>query len=206
MMAWQKATKVNNIGNDYLNLKWPLTFAGALTTLLVFFLFLSFRSNSWFKYQLIHTDNKSTASSTARYSRIVEHGSIGLWTICLGHYNDASAKCDAWTKETRPHSFNTIILLFSCALILSNLTVFPSWGTAILIFYSSSNRYIRQIIVFIGLLFILTLSFTTLLIIAIILTILTPFYSPGHFNIDRDHLFFHPGPGLFAAGFGKSFI
>jgi len=187
--------------NEYSNLKWPLTFASILTTLLAFILLLSFRSDSWFTYELIHTDNKSIISNTTSYSRMLEYGSIGLWRICNGRYDAPNIKCDAWTRETRPHSFNVMIILVSCALFLSNLTVFPSWGLSILILYNSNNRYIRPIVGFIWILFFLTLSFTVLLMLAMLLLALTQFSSPGKFIINTKYLFFYSSDGLFYAGF-----
>jgi hypothetical protein len=134
-MKLRKAAAMMSSVNEYSPLKWPITLASLLTTLLAFILLLSFRSNSWFTYEFIQIDNKSAISNTTTptYSRILEYGTVGLWTICTGHYNDPNLKCDVWTKETRPHSFNVIIVLVSCALFLSNLTVFPSWGASILI-------------------------------------------------------------------------
>jgi hypothetical protein len=204
-MKLRKAAAMMSSVNEYSPLKWPITLASLLTTLLAFILLLSFRSNSWFTYEFIQIDNKSAISNTTTptYSRILEYGTVGLWTICTGHYNDPNLKCDVWTKETRPHSFNVIIVLVSCALFLSNLTVFPSWGASILILYNSNNRYIRHIFGFIWILFFLTLSFTVILLVAMLLSALTQFYSPGHFIIDTDHLFFHSGHGLVYAGFGK---
>jgi hypothetical protein len=201
-MKWHQATAMMSTVNEYSPLKWPLTFASVLTTFLAFVLMLSFRSNSWFTYDLIHIDNKSI-SNTTTYSHILEYGSVGLWAICVGHYDDANLKCDVWTKETRPHSFNVIIVLLSCALFLTNLTVFPSWGASILIVYNLNNRYVRHIFGFMWIIFFLTLSFTVILLVAILLSALTQFYSPGHFIIDTDHLFFHSGHGLVYAGFGK---
>src|SRR5690349_4416397 len=122
-MRWRTADLMLSSVNEYSHLKWPLTFASVLTTLLAFILLLSFRSDSWFTYELIHIDNKSIISNTTSYSRILEYGFLGLWRICKGRYDDANIKCDVWTKETRPHSFNVIIVLLSCALFLSNLTV-----------------------------------------------------------------------------------
>jgi hypothetical protein len=205
IMKLRKAAAMMSSVNEYSPLKWPITLASLLTTLLAFILLLSFRSNSWFTYEFIQIDNKSAISNTTTptYSRILEYGTVGLWTICTGHYNDPNLKCDVWTKETRPHSFNVIIVLVSCALFLSNLTVFPSWGASILILYNSNNRYIRHIFGFIWILFFLTLSFTVILLVAMLLSALTQFYSPGHFIIDTDHLFFHSGHGLVYAGFGK---
>jgi len=203
MIRWRKATSMISAANEYSNLKWPLTFASILTTLLAFILLLSFHSDSWFTYELLHTDNKSIISNTTSYSRMLEFGSIGLWTICNGRFNDPNIKCDVWTRETRPHSFNIMIILVSCALFLSNLTVFPSWGSSILILYNSNNRYIRPIVGFIWVLFFLTLSFTILLTIAILLIALTQFYSPGKFIIDTKYLFFYSSDGLFYAGLGK---
>jgi hypothetical protein len=201
-MKWRKVAAMISTVNEYSHLKWPLTVASILTTLLAFILLLSFRSDEWFTYELIRTDNK-TSNASASYSRILEYGSIGLWQICVSQYNDPSVKCDTWTKRTRPHSFNVIIVLVSCALFLSNLTVFPAWGTSILILYNSNNRYIRHIVAFIWILLLLTLSFTIILMVAMLLTVLTRFYSPGVFTINTDHLFLHTGSGLFYAGFGK---
>jgi len=121
--------------------------------------------------------------------------------VCIGRYDDANTKCDVWTKETRPHSFNVIMVLLSFALFLSNLTVFPSWGSSILILYNSNNRYIRHIVGFIWILLFLTLSFTVLLMLVMLLTALTKFYSPGKFIIDTKYLFFHSGQGLVYVAF-----
>jgi hypothetical protein len=190
--------------NDYSHLKWPLTLASILTTLVAFILMVCFRSDAWFTYEAIHTDNTSVISNTTTYSRMLEYGSIGLWTICHGTPNDPSVKCDVWTQQTRPHSFNVIIVLVSCALFLSNLTVFPSWSSSILILYNTNNQYIRHIVGFIWILLFLTLSFTVLLLIVLLLVALTPYSSPGIFLIDTQHLHFHSGQGLFYVRFGKS--
>jgi len=203
MIRWHKATSTISATNEYSNLKWPLTFASILTTLLAFILLLSFRSDSWFTYELLHTDNKSIISNTTSYSRMLEYGTIGLWTMCSGRYDDPTIKCDVWTRETRPHSFDIMIILVSCALFLSNLTVFPSWGSSILILYNSNNRYNRPIVGFIWVLFFLTLSFTILLTVAMLLIGLTQFYSPGKFIIDSKYLFFYSSNGLFYASLGK---
>jgi len=200
-MKWRRVASMISTVNEYTDLKWPLTFASVLTTVLAFVLLLSFRSDSWFTYELIRTEHKSTLSNTTSYSQILEYGSIGLWRICIGHYDDSNVICDVWTKETRPHSFNVIIVLISCALFLSNLTVFPSWGTSLLILYNINNRYVRPIVGFIWILLLLTLSFTFILLIAMLLTALTQFYSPGQFIIDTDQLYFQTGKGVFYAGF-----
>ena len=193
-----------NVMNDYSRLKWPLTLASILTTLLAFILMLCFRSDAWFTYELVQNDNRSTIANTTSYSRMLEYGSIGLWTICTGASSDPNIKCDVWIKETRPHSFNVLIVLITCALLLSNLTVFPSWGSTILILYNSNNRYIRHIVGFIWILLFLTLLFTVLLLVALLLLALTQFSSPGRFIIDSKHLYFHSGQGLFYVRFGKS--
>jgi hypothetical protein len=195
-----------NSMNDYSHLQWLLTFASVLITFLALILLLSFRSDAWFTYESIHIDNKSTISNTTSYSRILEYGSLGLWRICIGRSDGSNTKCDVWTKETRPHSFNVIIVLLSCALFLSNLTVFPSWASSILILYNSNNRYIRHIVGFIWILFFLILSFTVLLIVVILLIALTKFYSPGKFIIDTEYLYFHTGQGLVYVAFGKTGI
>ncbi|CAF3788589.1 unnamed protein product [Adineta steineri] len=200
MMGWRRTASMSSSTNEYSCLKWPLTFASVITTLLAFILLLSFRSDLWFSYELIHSNNNSTISNDGSYSQMVEYGSIGLWTICNSHYDDPNIKCDVWTKETRPHSFNVIIVLLSCALFLSNLTVFPSWGTSILILYNSNNRYIRHIVGFIWILLLLTLLCTIVLLLAMLLTALTPFYSPGKFMINTDRLHFRSDHGLFYAG------
>ena len=205
MMRWPQVASMIGSTNVYSHLKWPLTFASILTTLLAFILMLSFRSDSWFTYELVQMNNKTLLSNTI-YSQTLEYGSIGLWAICFGHIGDSNYKCDVWTKETRPYSFDVIIVLVTCALFLSNLTVFPSWASSILILYNSNNRYIRHIVGFIWILLLLTLSFTILLMIAILLTSLTQFSSPGRFVIDTKYLIFQSGEGLFYASFGKILI
>ncbi|CAF3394996.1 unnamed protein product [Rotaria sp. Silwood1] len=202
-MAWRDVIAMSGTANDYSRLKWPLTFASVLTTFLAIILLLSFRSDSWFTYELIQINNKSTVFNTTRYSRLLEYGSIGLWAICNGHYNDPDFQCDVWTEETRPYSFNIIIMLVSCALYLSNLTVFPSWGSSILIHYNSNNRYMRLIYAFIGILLFLTFLLTVILITTILFTTSTPFYTPGQFIIDTKHLFFQSGLGLIYTGFAS---
>ncbi|CAF1186964.1 unnamed protein product [Rotaria magnacalcarata] len=203
MMQWRNGPSMNSSGNDYSHLKWPLTCASILTTILAITLLISFRSDSWFTYELIHKDNKSEISNSSQYSNLLEYGTIGLWTICVAQYNDPTVSCDSWTQESRPQSFNFLIILISCALFLSNLTVFPSWGSSILILYNFNNRYTRHIYAFIGILLILTFSFTAALMLAIFYAILTPFYAPGQFTIDTDHLFFHSDQGLYCAGFAS---
>ncbi|CAF2550353.1 unnamed protein product [Rotaria sp. Silwood2] len=201
MMRWRNVISMSSTANDYSHLQWPLTFASVLTTFLALILLLSFRSDSWFTFEIIQINNKSTISNTTRYSRLLEYGSIGLWTICIGHYNDPDFQCDAWPIENRPHSFNILITLVSWALFLSNLTVFPSWGSSILIHYNSKNRYVRPIFAFIGILLFLTFSFTVILLTAILFIASTPFYAPGRFVIDTGHLFFQYGFGLIYAAF-----
>ena len=206
MRSSRDTSTIGSLANDYIHLKWPLTFASILTTFLALILMLSFRSDSWFAYELVHSDNRSLHSNTTTYSRILEYGSIGLWTICTGASIDPNVRCDVWTKESRPHSFNVIIVLISCALFLVNLTVFPSWGATILIIYNTNNRYVRHILAFIWILFLLTLCFTILLLVVLLLIALTQFSSPGKFIIDTKHLFFYSGQGLFYARFGKSMM
>lgn len=193
----------HNTGNDYRNLKWPLTFASILTTCLAIILLLSFRSDSWFTYELIHIDNTTAISNGTRYSHLLEYGTLGLWRLCLAHYNDPVFKCDLWPKESRPYSFNVLIVLVSCALFLSNLTVFPSWASSILILYNTNNCYIRPIVIFIGVLLFLTFLFTTVLVITVLYISLTPFYAPGQFVINSDYLFFQIGSGLLYISLGK---
>ncbi|CAF3375133.1 unnamed protein product [Rotaria sp. Silwood1] len=77
-MAWRDVIAMSGTANDYSRLKWPLTFASVLTTFLAIILLLSFRSDSWFTYELIQINNKSTVFNTTRYSRLLEYGSIGL--------------------------------------------------------------------------------------------------------------------------------
>ncbi|CAF1290223.1 unnamed protein product [Adineta ricciae] len=202
MARWGRMSSMLGSVNEYSHLKWPLTFASLLTTLLAFILLLSFRSDAWFTYELIHVDNTSIVTSNSpTYSPLIEYGSLGLWSICNSHYDDPIMKCDLWTRVTRPHYFNVIIVLITCALFLSNLTVFPSWGASILILYNTDNRYIRHIVGFIWILLLLTLISTIVLIIAILLIALTQFYSPGRFTIQSDHLYFRSGPGLHYASF-----
>lgn len=199
MLNWPKVASIIGSANVYSHLKWPLALASILTTLLAFILLLSFRSTAWFTYELIHTENKTSNSS-----RTLEYGSISLWTICFAHMNDLNVKCDVWTQDTRPYSFNVLIILVSCALFLSNLTVFPSWASSILILYNSNNRYIRHIVAFIWILLTLTLSFTILLMLAMLLTALTPFSSPGRFVYEDKSIYFHSDHGLAYASFGKN--
>lgn len=205
-MEWRKISTMNSIANDYSSLKWTVTLASILTTLVAITLVLSFRSDSWFTFELIQTNNASEFSNATRYSHILEYGSVSLWKLCIGRFSDVDVKCDAWTQETRPHSFNVIIALISCAMVISNLTVFPSWGTSILIVYNLNNQYIRQIVAFLGILIFLTFSFSATLMIALLLAFLTPFYSPGKFVINTEHLFFHYGQGLVYTSFGKSSV
>lgn len=204
MWSTRDTSMMNSLTNNFIRLKWPLTIASILTTFLALIVMLSFRSDSWYTYELVHTDNRSINMNSTSYSRMLEYGSIGLWTICTGASIDPNAKCAVWTKETRPHSFNVIIILLSCALFLVNLTVFPSWGATILIVYNSNNRYVRHILGLVWILLLLTLCFTVLLLVVLLLIALTQFSSPGRFIIDTKHLFFYSGQGLFYARLGKS--
>ena len=192
-----------SIGNDYTRLKWPVTFASVLTTVLALVLLLSFRSNSWFTYEVIYreTTNSSPSINRTNYAKLLEYGSVGLWQMCVGHYDEARLTCDTWTRETRPHSFNILIVLVACALFLSNLTVFPSWAASILILYNTNNRYIRSILAFIFLLFVLTISLTILLLVAMLVGTFTRFYTPGVYTRGSQHLFISTGPGFFYASF-----
>jgi hypothetical protein len=205
-MHWRRVTAMISNYNDYSRLKWPITIASVLTTILAFILLLSFRSHVWFTYEIIEHDNNTSSLNTTVYSRLIQYGSLGLWTMCIAYYDNAQMKCETWTQETRPDSFNIVILLVSCALFLSNLTVFPSWATSILILYNTNNRYIRHIVAFVWILLILTLFFSFLLLTTIVLITLTKFFSPSVFVIGKTHLLFSPGQGLFYAGFGKSTI
>lgn len=204
-MKWSGTSRMINIGNDYSKLKWPITFASVLTTTLALILILSFRSNSWFTYEIIYRETNSSQSvNRTNYAKLLEYGSVGLWKTCVGHYDEAQVKCDPWTRETRPQSFDTLIILVACALFLSNLTVFPSWAASILILYNTNNRYIRSMFSFILILFILTIAFTVLLLVAMLVTSFTRFYSPGVFTLGSQHIFFQTGLGFFYASFGLS--
>lgn len=201
-MKWSGTTRMINIGNDYSTLKWPITFASVLTTTLALILILSFRSNSWFTYEIIYRETNSSQSvNRTNYAKLLEYGSVGLWKICVGHYDEAQVKCDPWTRESRPQSFDTLIILVACALFLSNLTVFPSWAASILILYNTNNRYIRSMFSFILILFMLTIAFTVVLLVAMLVTSFTRFYSPGVFTLGSQHIFFQTGLGFFYASF-----
>lgn len=202
-MYWTEGTRSINVGNNYSKLKYPLAFASVLTTILALLLLLSFRSNDWFHYELVYRETNSSTPNQPSYAQLLEFGTVGLWKLCIGHYDDPHVNCEPWTNENRPHSFNTLIVLVSCALFLANLTVFPSWAASILILYNTNNRYIRSILGFIWILVILTFSYALLLLVAILISCLSRFYAPGVFSIGSQHLFFHSGSGLFYMGFGK---
>ena len=203
-MEWAKGPRKMNSTNDYSRLKWPIGFASIFTTILALILLLAFRSNVWFTYEITHRENNNSVNfNLTRYSRLLEYGSVGLWKSCIGHYDEPKMTCDSWTKENRPHSFNVLIVLVSCALFLANLTVFPSWATSILILYNTHNRYIHPILAFIWILLILTFSFTILLLVTMLLSTLSRFYAPGVFTSGTQHIFFHTGPGLVYTSFGE---
>ena len=203
-MRWNEFKATVSPRNDFSRLKWLVSAASIFTTVLALILLLSFRSNFWFSYELIYANNRSaTGNNTSFYSQLLEYGNLGLWSVCVGHYDQPITKCDIWINETRPHSFYTVIILVSCALLLANLTVFPSWATTILIVYNFNNRYVGYIVVFLWLLFFLTLSIAFTLTIALLTILLTPFHSPGTFVIGTTHLFFYSGSGLIYLGLGN---
>jgi len=182
---------LSSSSNDYRTLKWLLTIVSVATTVVAFIIVISFRSNEWFMYESINNDSRT-------YGRTGEHGSIGLWYLCSGHIY-APADCDAWTKATRPANFNVVLMLFACTLLITNLTVFPSYATVILIAYNHNDRYRHHISALIYILLVLALAFTILLIASMIFISLTQFYSPGRFIVGTKYLYFHQGFGLYMA-------
>ncbi|CAF1374862.1 unnamed protein product [Didymodactylos carnosus] len=177
--------------NDYHNLKWPLIIFSIATTVLVGLIFAGYLSNEWFTYELVNTDNQT-------YERTLEYGSLGLWHLCTGHVY-MPMNCDTWTKATRPTYFNIVLVLFACALLVTNLTLFPAYAAAILIAYNSHNYYVRYIGLFIYILIVLAFTFTVLLVTATIFASVTQFYSPGRFVVETKYLFFHRSTGIYLA-------
>lgn len=187
--------------NDYASLKWPLMFTSFLLLLVSLISLSSLLSNKWFTYESVYIDNK-TLTTVQR----VEYGHFGLWSICVGHYEQSSVQCDLWTEKTRPFPFKIIIVCILLALLFSNLTLFPSLAVTILILYNTNNRYLRAIIIFISILFILILFIAILLFIVVLYTLSSPFYDPGIFSRDGIHLIFHVGKGLMNISFGNFLI
>jgi len=180
--------------NDYTKLKWPLSLASVLTTIITFIILISFRSNEWFQYEFINVENATS------YQRTLEFGTFGLWTLCTG-YIYRPTECAIWTGDTRPEKLNIILILIAGALFVANLTVFPSWGTTVLIIYNQNNRYIRHIAAFVYAILAFTLVFTVLMVTSMIIVALTKFYNPGQFVLDTKHLYFNSGSGLYWAEF-----
>jgi hypothetical protein len=183
--------------NDYSLLRWPLLLLSVLITLLALMLLLSFRSYSWFTYEVVLSDGiPKISDDKISYSSILEYGSFGLWVLCTNPDADSNILCDTYTRQTRPRGFSVIIILSSISLILANLTIFPCWAALILVLYNVNNRYIRHIMIFTWLIFILALAFTCLLIGVLIMIGLSKFYSPGRFTLDTKQMLFYVGPGV----------
>ena len=191
-----------NSTNGYKNLKYPLLIFSFLSIILSVILLFSFRSGSWFTYELFTIQNRTSGTDRLTF----ELGSLGLWSICIRHSDQAVEKCDQWIRQTRPENFQVILIFVSCAFFLSNLIICPSWITVILLFYNQTNRFIHYIIGLSWVLFLLSLTLTSLLICALIFASTTKLYAPGVFVLDDRYMVFHAGPGLHYEVYGTSLI
>ena len=194
---------------EYSHLKYPLLVFACFNTLVALMILFSYGSNAWFSYQSIQLVSGSNSSSDAFGGisfHVLESGSFGLWSLCIDFSDTSQTKCQLWVEQPRPHHFNTIIALLSCALFLSNLILFPSWMVFILLSYNRANRYLRHIVLFSWVLALLSLIVVVLLTSSLILAVLTRFYTPGVFHLDNQQLNFHISSGFFSALFGKSLV
>ena len=203
-MRFHRLTSMINATNAYIILKWPLFLLSILITCLALTLFLSYQSHTWFTYQSFAITEKTFRSNqTETHVQLLEYGSFGLWEICLGHVYDQDTQCTTWTRRTRPEYFHVILVLVTCALVLTDLTIFPAWSATILIIYDISNRYTRYVVAILWILLVCSVIITALLLFAISLVGVTKYYSPGEFTNDSKIIIFHTGWGMVFFFFGK---
>jgi hypothetical protein len=190
---------------QYLHLKYPSLLVSCLSIVTAMFVLLLFCSNSLFTYEFIHMDNRTIPSNiiSDRSYIVLESGSLGIWTLCTDHLSTSKITCDDWTKETRPKRFNTLRVLVSCVLFLSNLIIFPSFASFILLNYNRANCYLRAIIIMHWILLAFSSAMIFILFYTLLVVHLTKFHSPGQFIFDAKQLIFYSGSGLIYLYLGK---
>lgn len=183
--------------NDYSNLKWPLITNAVLIIISFLLLIVSYQSDSWFNYESVNlAPSQTSQNATVEYTHLLEYGSLGLWSICSHRYNDPNAECVFWTGSTRPQFFNAMVILMSCSLYLTTLTIFPSWVSFILILYNTNNQYVKYINIAIWIVFGLTAVTACVLIAVLVLTLLTTFASSKRMFMGSVYITFTNGFGL----------
>lgn len=198
---------MDSTANEYWHLIYPLLVVSCSTIVMSLMILFSYGSGAWFTYQSVQIINRTVPwDDTAGdvFTRILESGSFGLWSLCVDFSYTIQPRCDLWTERTRPHNFHPIIVLLSCALFLSNLLIFPSWIAVILLCYNRLNRYLRYVVSLSWILSLLSLILLVLLISSLILVSLTQFYAPGQFHIDNQQLNFRVSTGFIYTALGKS--
>ena len=207
MYRSSRQTAMDSGANEYSYLTYPLLVVSCSTIVMSLMILFSYGSGAWFTYQSVQIINRTVPwyeVSGDVFTRILERGSFGLWSLCIDFSYTSQPRCDLWTEQTRPHNFHRIIVIQSCALFLSNLLIFPSWVAFILLCYNRANRYLRYVVSLSWILSFLSLILLVLLICSLILASLTQFYTPGKFHIDNQQLNFHVSAGFFYAVLGKS--
>lgn len=189
--------------NAYTVLKWPSLLNSVLLTILTFLLLLSFSSDSWFAYQTFNVDRNTTGTGIILKEPITGINKFGLWTSCVDKYRNRTMQCSTWIRETRPEFFNVITMLVTCAVLLANLAIFPTWALTILILYNVKNIYIRFMVVFLWIVFCFMLLITCLTVCAMIFLALTKYYSEGKFLVGKRCIVVDSGPGVYYMSAGK---
>jgi hypothetical protein len=203
-MRFRALASMISTANDYSLLKWPLLANSVLITFLAFMLLMCFQSSSWFTFETYDMRLVKSNKSIVEYPNSYEYSAFGLWSICTEKYSDMTVKCTTWIRQTRPQYFDVILILVSCAVLLANFAIFPSWALTILILYNIKNIYIRHIVVFLWIVFIFLLFITVLNISSLVLVGLTQYYSPGQFVTPTKYISFHNGSGLSYLVWGMS--
>ena len=190
--------------NRYSQLKYLLLSISGVIVIAAYFVLVCLRSTAWFNYESIRIDQSSLTSASAKnYTRLLEYGSLGLWNLCAARYDEPTARCNTWTKASRPDHFQVLVVIVSFAAFLSNVAIFPSWAATILAFYNHNNRYAKGIVIFSCMLCLVVLLSTGCFVVALVLIGRSHLYSPGRFVLESTYLSFHSGSGLFYLVSGK---
>ena len=134
MFARNRVTTIT-FSTEYSQLKYPLVVFSLAMTTLSLISFLSYTSNYWFTYETIeeHYRPHDEDSDDEHIFRVLEYGSLGLWSICskVTHQGN-NFTCLDWTPLNKPSNFDAIVVLLSIILLFVNLSILPSWSTTIL--------------------------------------------------------------------------
>ncbi|CAF3298449.1 unnamed protein product [Rotaria socialis] len=196
-MDLRRIATIIGTANSYSILKWLSILTSLLITILAFLLLVSFNSDSLFKYDAVHLDDIiPTSNLSVQHSQIIAEGSIGIWYSCVKLEPSSVTVCDPWTQTTRPHHFQTIMILYTFALYFANLIIFPSWVLFILLVYNTNNCYLRYIVGLIWASCLFTLILLCILVSILDLIRLTKFYTPGRFFEGTEFLSFRSGRAM----------